>query len=132
MKKLAITLITLLILVACVDKSIVTKDGEFKISEAQFVEIYEEVNDKKFPSNIVVYPELFQIENGNHEETVQFLEAVDKALDQKKIKSFKEDFEKREDNLTFIEEEEYLLTYQVGMDDKYSVMVLALVKDSDD
>lgn len=74
-KKLYILVAVLFLLVGCGNDGVV-KGKEFTFTEEEFIEVYEEVNNKKFPDNIYVGSRGLDMGRATKEEAIQFLNAV--------------------------------------------------------
>ncbi len=134
MRKYLFIMVAALLLVACGTKAnAVVKDKEFTFYEDDFITAYEETNDKNLPTNIGIKKDVIYIEEGTKEETIDFLNAVEKVIDYKEIKRLNKSIMNDEDNIDgHIKANDITIMYQKEYEeDNYNITIVSIVRDED-
>lgn len=122
MRKLLL-IFSLLFLAACGSDSVV-KNEKFTISEDEFIKVYEEVNDKNFPTNILVDEELLNIDFANKDEVIAFLDAAYEIIKDDGIRRLKNSIEIKENHInTIIVLDDISIIYNDEIEDSLSVSI---------
>jgi len=90
--------ISILLLSACGQQAMI-EDDKFTFEEEEFKEVYERVNDKNFPDNIIVDEILVNLDGNNRDEAVEFLKATDELMEYEEIERLIDSIEKDEDDI---------------------------------
>lgn len=122
-KLLLLSLILLIVLAACGSDSVV-KNEKFTISEDEFIKVYEEVNDKNFPTNILVNEELLNIDFANKDEVIAFLDAAYEIIKDDGIRRLKNSIEIEENHINaIIVLDDISIFYNDEIEDSLSVSI---------
>lgn len=104
-----------------------------KTSNANFKDVYEEVNDRNIPTNIDYTDDEghYYIDNANYNEAVSFMKTLDKMINEKEIHRFSKSIEKKESNIpNVIEGKNYVASFTI-IDDVYQILVTKNYKNKD-